>query len=149
MCGLFDFIAHTLNCNVISASLWIMWVCLSVCVFYSHVWWGALCCGWGSTVPKLARALRGRWRLYLEDPRRGGETDLLRYPIVSVYDGWTPKSSQTGEEIAPALFFQPILIKHLLCVRDCAKNWSPNGRRQQHHTHPEKVPLLRDREQYQ
>ena len=30
-------------------------VLLSVCC--SHVWWGALCCGWGGAVSKLARAL--------------------------------------------------------------------------------------------
>lgn len=38
-----------------------------------------------------------------------------------------PQPSQTGEEAGPALFFQSILRKHLLCVRGCAKNWGPHG----------------------
>lgn len=115
--------------------------CLSVCVFYSHVRWGALCRGRGGAVPQLARALRGRRRLYLEDSRRGGETDLLRYPVVSVNDWVDPQSSQIGEEIAPALFVQSMLIKHLLCVRDCAKNLGPNGEGNRIiHTQKESLP---------
>lgn len=57
MYGLSGFIAHTLT---ILPDLFPYASCLSVCVFYSHVWWGALCRGRGGAVAKLARALRGR-----------------------------------------------------------------------------------------
>ena len=96
MYGLSGLIAHTPSC---SPYLFPYASCLSVCAFYSHVWWGALCCGRGGAVTKLAGALRGRWRLYLEDPRWRGEADLLRHPVVSVSDGGTPRSSQLGKKL--------------------------------------------------
>lgn len=36
--------------------------------------------------------------MYLEDSRRGGETDLLRYPVVSVYDAWTSIQPSWGRD---------------------------------------------------
>lgn len=83
MYGLSGLIAHTPSC---SPYLFPYASCLSVCAFYSHVWWEALlwpewCCH------QTGRPYVEGEDCMREDPCRRGEADLLRHPGVSVSDG--------------------------------------------------------------